>query len=119
MMLIYNMEGGKNAFFQVVTLQAERAVAVRSASRCRRVQTSVNMSQNFSGHLDTNVTARQPAARLPGPAELDRNGQEYAHLHPATLLITCQRLVLFPKHSDPPEAHCYCFCHTELGCHHN
>lgn len=85
----------KNVFFQAVTLQAKCAVALRSASRCRRVQTSVNMSKNFSGHFNTNVTARQPTARLPGPGEVDRNGQEYAHLHPTTLSITCQRLLLF------------------------
>lgn len=32
--------------------------------------------------FSTNVTARQPAARLPGPVEVNRNWQESAHLRP-------------------------------------
>lgn len=70
--------------FQDVSLQAKCAEALRSASRCRRVRAFVNMSKNFSGHFNTNVTARQPAARHPAPGEVDRDGQEYAHLHPTT-----------------------------------
>lgn len=88
--------GGKTWFSQVAARQAKCAVALRFALCVFAVAASKPLwiwAKNFSGHFHTNVTARQPAARLPGPGEVDRNGQEYAHLHPTTLSVTCQRLV--------------------------